>query len=199
MRALGLLGLSVVTVGALGLATTASATVNDPPLWDSVQSAGGLILDDAVSAGVLGTGAPVVAGTFLGPAYFPTGPAPDDSITLPGAGFTSVFVATLDSAGTYFTWAQRAYGADASVTSTVVMGSATATTEDDTIMIMGTYTNGTLYFPTGVGDDSTALPHLGINPDAYIAALRPGGGFAWAQRLGPAPAIGDSFQPWASR
>lgn len=194
---------AVVTVAGLAFAGIAqlpgpaSAAAPMPPVWQSVQSAGGTILEEGIAATVLGTGTPVIAGTYMDTAYFPTGPAPDDSIALTGPGSTNVFIATLDQSGSYFTWAQRAFGALSSVTGLVATGSSTATALDDTLFITGTYSSGTMYFPTGVGDDSIALSHVGINPDMYVAALRPGGGFAWALRLGPATSVADRVDPIA--
>ena len=171
-----------VLAGMSQASHTASAAAVLPPPWQSVQTAGGQSLDGAQAVALASGGVPVVVGTYSGTAYFPTGPSPDDSITLGTIGGRSVFVATLDAQGEYFTWAQRASGAWSDVSDVVVMGTDTPSTADDTIVMIGSIAGGgTMYFPTGSGDDSVSLSSPGTSQDMFVAAARVDGRFTWAQ------------------
>lgn len=191
----GGLVLSALT-GVSHLTQTAAAAAPTPPEWQSVQTAGGQSLDGAHSVALASGGIPIVVGTYSGTAYFPTGPSADDSIALGSLGGRNVFVATLDAQGEYFTWAQRASGAWGDVYDVVVMGTQTPSPTDDTIVVMGTIVgSGTMYFPTGAGDDSIALSSTGSYGDMFVAAARVGERFTWAQLVGPSNGNPDYIVP----
>ena len=123
----------------------------------------------------------IITGDFSGTAYFPTGPAADDSIALTSPSFSDVFVAALNVDDSYFAWAVRAGGTSFAGANSV------AIQNDDTAIITGSF-QGTAYFPkSAVADDSIALTSTGgINDrDVFVAALNADDSyFAWATRAG---------------
>jgi hypothetical protein len=103
---------------------------NAPPasVTGVFQAMGGTGKDDGNAVAVTGTGLPVVAGNFSGTASFATGPGVGDVITLSTTDDSQdVFVAGMNAAGTYFTWARRAGGPGNAVAySVAVVGADTA-------------------------------------------------------------------------
>lgn len=87
---------------------------------------------------------PIVAGSFGGTATFPTGP--QDSVTLVSAGSSDAFVAGVDPATGYFTWAQRAGGSgDAAARALTFLA-------DDTPVVTGEF-RSTATFPNSPATD----------------------------------------------
>ena len=180
------LGALIVASSLAGISAQAAVSATEPA-WTSAQKAGGTGSDDGNAITMTGTGAPVVAGNFSGTAYFPKSAVADDSWALSTRDDSQdIFVAAMNPAGTYFTWAQTAGGPGESVTESVAaLGTKTATTTDDTILVTGWF-KGTMYFPkSATPDDSVPLIASGAQ-DMFIAALRPGGSyFGWAQQVSP--------------
>ncbi len=92
------------------------------------------------SPGLGGTGKnDVIAVAVTGTARFATGPGVGDVITLITTDDSQdIFVAGMNAAGTYFTWARTAGGPGNAVAySVAVVGADTVTTSDDTSIITG--------------------------------------------------------------
>lgn len=194
MRGLRIIALSTAILLSTGLTVTAQASNNPAPLWDAAQSAGSTGFDEATAVDALRSGEPVVVGNFSGTAYLPT--SPDDSIALVSPGSQSIFVALMDPAGEYFTWAIAAGGAggSGSVADVAVVGKSTPSTADDRVVIAGTFDSGSqMIFPGPNGD--IPLTRYGTI-DMYYASLQPGAGFTRVTRVGqPEPFIasGDAI------
>ena len=144
---------------------------------DSVVGSGA---SRANSIAIAPDGAPVIAGTFSGTAYFATGrPAPDDSMAVTSTGSNDVFVAAMNGDDSTFAWVQHAGGTGSDTASAVTINASGQP------IVTGSF-NGTAYFPVGIGDDPLTLTSAG-DRDAFVAALTAGGsGFTWAQRAGGA-------------
>jgi len=177
---------SCLALAGVGAVSPAAGSTPAMPGWDS-----GLLVESTLSYGtvlrevdVSAAGVPVVGGEFRETAHFPTGPAPDDSISLTALPSSNSFViGALDSQGTYFTWATQVPKTVQSFGITVkVLGADTPTDADDTIMVGGGV-SGTAYFPSGPNDDSIVLSGTGA-PRGFIAAMAPGTShFAWVTEI----------------
>lgn len=173
----------MVAVGAPVAVASAHPTPRSssasPAYWTQVQQVSSTGLSAVRSIGVTSVATLVVTGEFTGTAYFPTGPALDDSIALVSRGLQDIFVAEWNPDDGTFAWAQRAGG------TSFDFGEAVALTTDDTVLVAGSF-DGTAYFPTGrpAPDDSIALVSRG-QYDIFVAAMgADDSAFAWAQRAG---------------
>lgn len=179
-----------LALAGIGVSAPAAGSTPQSPSWDS-----GLVVTPTVSntsvelweVAVSAAGVPVVAGVFKGTASVPTGPAPDDSISLTAlANGRSLLVGAMNDEGTYFTWATQVSTTGCCSGATVtVLGAKTPTDVDDTIMVAGRVW-GTAYFPSGPNaDDSIVLPDSGTSrPRGFIAAIAPGEShFSWVTEI----------------
>lgn len=105
------------------------------------------------------TAAPVVTGTFVGPAGFGAGA---DAVVATSSGGTDVFVARHDTGGS-LSWLTTAGGSGGDV------GLGVATAADGSVTAVGLSTSG-ITFPSGAG--SVTLPATGIR-DVYVARFGP--------------------------
>jgi hypothetical protein len=124
--------------------------------------AGGTDGDQANSVAVTADDTVIITGYFEGTAYFPTGPAADDSIALTPTGSNDVFVAALNTDSAYFAMATRAGG------TVGALGESVAVTPEDTAIITGTF-EGTVLFPVSA-TDSISLTQTGV-VDTFVAWL----------------------------
>lgn len=148
------------------------------------QRAGGTGSDQAYAVAVSRDDTAIITGFIRGTSQFPTGPNADDSIVLTSIGDQDIFVAAIDTDTGYFTWAQRAGGAETPGPPgySQDVGQGLATGRDDTIVVTGEF-EGTATFPSGPVA-SLSLTSSG-GTDVFIAAVDPATGyFTWAQRAG---------------
>lgn len=188
-RALSLPIAGALLLAGIAVVSPASSSTPEPPRWESGQ----MVSADASSSDyvwlqtvdVSPAGMPVVAGDFTGTVFFPTGPAPDDSITVTAPySQGSLLIAAMHDEGTYFTWATQVSGTGTKLPTAIeFLGASTATESDDTIMLVG-HVDDTAYFPSGPNpDDSIVLPDAG-GPTGFVAAIAPGRSyFAWVTQI----------------
>ena len=149
----------------------------------AISSYGGAhyVLGD--SAAARGSNAPVVTGSFMGSALFPTGPA--TSIVLTDVDDTeSVFLAAMTGDDSYFAWAQRIRSVG---DSSIVESGSVSMSSTGAPVVSGQF-GGTVYLPKGPGDDSIALSASGRR-DAFVAATASADDsyFSWALRVKGSP------------
>lgn len=140
---------------------------NGNVLW--ATKAGGAEHDYGMAVATDAYGNSCVTGNFEGAATF-------GSQVLPGAGYSDIFIAKLDVAGT-FLWAVRAGG------SSIDDGSDIAVDANGNSYVTGTFQQTATF-----GDTSFALGFGGIN--GFMTKLDDSGNFIWAVRAGG----GDAFQ-----
>ena len=170
-------GSSVVTGTFRGTVTFGSTTLTsaggmdlfvakvDPSgsyVW--ATRAGGSAADNGHAISALPDGSSIVTGAFEGTITF-------GSTTLTSAGGADMFVAKVDSSGS-FVWATKAGG------SSVAIGRAISALPDGSSIVtgafMGTATFGSITLTSAGGDD------------VFVAKVDPSGSFVWATRAGGA-------------
>ena len=126
--------------------------------------AGGSAADNGHAISALPDGSSIVTGAFEGTITF-------GSTTLTSAGGADMFVAKVDSSGS-FVWATKAGG------SSVAIGRAISALPDGSSIVtgafMGTATFGSITLTSAGGDD------------VFVAKVDPSGSFVWATRAGGA-------------
>jgi hypothetical protein len=146
------------------------ARVDATGAWTWATRAGGTSFAEALYVSPLPDGGAIATGRFEGTATF-------GATTLTSGGSYDVFVARIDSSGTW-AWATRAGG-----TSGAGTGGVSALPGGGAI-VTGDF-NGTATFGT------TTLASSGFS-DAYVARISPTGTWTWATRAGGA----DGTYPW---
>lgn len=133
-----------------------------------IQGGGGGVNVESYRIMVTSDDSVIVSGSLTGLAYFPTGPAADDSLALSTSSGRDTFVVAVSADDSYVSWGRTTRSTDS------IDPNAAAITTDDSIVIAGTFHsfNGPAEFPTGpAADDSIVLRVGGSWENGFVAVL----------------------------
>lgn len=173
-------GSTIVTGSFMKVATFGSTSVMSAGVTDAfiakldgagnfawVKGAGGSTFDDGARVATFADGSAVVAGCFMGIAFF-------DSTPLQSDGSEDVFVAKLDANGNYL-WVRRAGGTNGDAIAGL------AAFGDGSAILSGAFW-GTAAF--GATSLTSAGANSWQNTDVFVARIDAGGEFRWSVRAG---------------